>query len=462
MKVGANKLRNLERSGNFRGVVRLLAGKEELLSFRELASLARAHAFSDKIETARKILAQLPPGIDDEIRAIALLAQARIHRAHVDWESSHGCCERALEIARRIEDPYLAAEAEFALAIGLVERGRLFYGLDIFQRIASDSSLPEHRRNMALSNQAWILWDLGRTETYRQILPRIPEEYRVRHELADQLCRGDLALANELIRKGLPPVTSPSQRFPVAHLLTMGAAVLGSDKMRQAMLESWIAPVLENDLEGIGKQCLQLLRTPGGPEAIPAIQAVSWRQQLESGFFSALIAARALPSHSIRGREIYRRQVNPVIDDLWLKTPLIPKLTDRGFEENTPWNQALAAKLGLATVAQPEIKPQLILSGRRVVYYSGSVKTEVDLRRSPTSLKLMQALSSQDRGAPLSKAEIHRKLTRSSYLPTIHDGRILKLLSRLESRLSGAGIPRPWDIPGDNTIVLNTKVEVHS
>lgn len=83
----------------------------------------------------------------------------------------------------------------------------------------------------------------------------------------------------------------------------------------------------------------------------------------------------------------------------------------------------------------------------------------MDLGKSPTSLLLLQTLAGP-KGRQVSKEELHHQLTGCKYNPMLHDDRLHKLLKRLSSKIQQNLAVVPWEMPGNNQVLLKLDLEV--
>lgn len=475
----------LERTGSFRALIEAIPRKALLkqgmsIHPRRLAALARAHAFSREFTKSQEILQELNSlgtDLDNESKVVALLTESLLHRFEGRFEEADACATEAQKLAKKNSWYELAADAEFALARSAVETGRLFLGSDLFQKITSDTKVSEYRRGLALSNWVWVLWDLGRTDEVKELLSKIPFSFRARHELCLSMIEGNLDLALTWVRDGLPEGINVDQKMYLCQSLIYACLVLGphqknlipQQKMVGILKESWMSEQLltltdsKSQLDQvIVKGCLKILGIGKGEFKAPEAGS-SWRVQLEYDFLRCLMLAQENASDALA---FYAQKINPVfVEHWWLKSPLIPRLVlpEHGqphFSVNTRWTRALGALLGLRREKSVETSVLLLNEGK-LIYQNEGKRKEVDLRRSSTSIRLLKIFGHGNKST-FTKKELHQNLTTSAYLSDIHDARLFKLLNRLEKRLKTAGIPAPWYLPGNNTVILTQSIQVQS
>lgn len=473
-----------ERTGNFSALIASIPRYGMKTNSRRLAALARAHAFSRDFEYTYGILRELRgqyKNLDDETRVVILLTESLLHRFSNRWEEANTTANEALALAKKHRRHELVADAEFALARTAVECGRLFLGSDLYQRISFDKRVSEYRRGLALSNWVWVLWDLGRTDEVKELLPLIPHSFRARHELCLTMLQGNLDLALKWIRDGLPGEINVDQRLYLCQSLIVACIVLGPSQPKpmsrtdavKLSKDSWVCEQLlsmansESVLDRvIVNGCLKLLGikapTAFSMNSSQNSEQNSWRVQLEADSFEFLSLIQEKPSSAL---SFYTKKINPTFaEQWWLKTPLIPRLNiseggEASFASRSPWARALSDLLGLKQKKKSTETSVILLNSGKLIYKKDDVKKEIDLRKSMTSFRLLRILGHGNKTA-FTKKELHQNLTTSSYLSEIHDARLWKLLNRLEKKLKTAGIPVPWYLPGNNTVILTQSIQI--
>ena len=91
--------------------------------------------------------------------------------------------------------------------------------------------------------------------------------------------------------------------------------------------------------------------------------------------------------------------------------------------------------------AYPQIRLTL---GKATLTDPSSKTTRVwDLSTSPTTLRLLRALRGHP-GAVYRKADLHRMLSSSKFIPHLHESRLDKLLKRAELKIVQLDLPKPW------------------
>ncbi|MBI3534332.1 MAG: hypothetical protein HY072_02425 [Deltaproteobacteria bacterium] len=462
-KTGGDLL-SLERVGQFELLVKQVSESPETLDSRSLAAYARACVFTGRTVQAQNAIKKLQQCKleQPESKIVLLLSEAALARFTQNWKLAQEKAESALRLAHKIKADELAADAEFAIGISLVENGRLFLGLDLFEKLSKDTTATEYRRGLAASNLAWILWDLGRVDLLYEIYPLAPLAFQPRLKLALSIVKSDITQIRHLVQNPLPELP-PQQVFFIALFLVEAFTVLGNKSDLTVLKTSWVFSYLINLLSSgdlnqilLAERCLALMGQPMKWTTIP--QYTSWRTLLDATFLEALYFAKKSPD---RAKEIWCSLINPVCRKYFINTPLIPVFENERFYPETSWSTSLAQYLKLEFIKTELLDERFILKQDVLIYKKTNQELKLFLKQSPIAIRFLQVLSTHFE-TPLKKKDLHVQLTRSAYSSVIHDGRILKLLNRLEKKLELAGFPKLWYLPRDNSIVCTRKIEVQS
>jgi len=445
-----------EREGRYSELSRVLEARTENHSILERTQLARAYAFLGFEDKAQAILQELnPEKLDPQSHAIYCLTEARLARSHEDWPKALEIAKLAESHARQTLNTDLLAEAEFALAIAWVELGRFFLGIDIFQRLCENQKLSDYRRELARSNMALLLWDLGRQRDLKEATALTPRRFRERMQVMLWLLQVDQAAILSYLDSKAFKNELPAHKRHTAFYLSSAILVLRNQHPliqapRYLMDYLWS----EKDHSPLSKLSYLFLNGDTPPPFLTANR--SWRNEIKMQFIYAIGLAETSP---LAARTLWYEQLNPLLAKLRLRMPLIPYLHESGFEPQSSWSQAIANHLRLSEQGSQQVV--YALQGRHLKCSTQQGWLSVDLGQSPVSRRLIEILAGP-RGHIITKREIHEQLTRSSYRSDLHDGRILKLLARLTHRLQQFGVLPPWEIPKDNTVRLIERLEVET
>ena len=450
----------LETEGRYHDLIELLVLKPSQGSID--VRLARAHALSGDAVRASQIVERLKVlSLSTSDRAYISLAEASLARQQGDWEKAEQHSQVAVALARKTEDPQLLGDSQFALGIAHCELGQVFSALDLFDQVRTNLKISGYRRSLSALNQSWILWDLGRVESVRTMISEIPLQYSARISLYLEMHDGNWQqISSQFLDKGCPPDLPPSERFYTVFGLVLAAEVLGGGARgltqhpawdQWAM--NWILTELKKaqdseEFKGSAEAALRLLQfqvqiqLPSNKRA----RLNHWRSQLSEYLLKVLHQTQTDPAQAAI---MYQAQIDPILRERLLATPLIPKfelLTERAL---SPWHIALSGRLWI-------LRSQDIFASidglQLEVRHAGGTQ-RVDFTKSPVSVKVLTFLIGKN-GTRFNKRYIHEKLTSSRYSSVLHDNRIHQLLSRLAKRLSALGIPPLWTLPGDNAVLL--------
>ena len=424
---------------------------------RTLAAYARALAFCGRGIEAERILALLQgKSPEGESLVVSLLTQAQLARSRGDWDTAQDLATSALDSASRLANPALLGDAKFALAVAAIELARIFMALDLFQQIRTDAGLSSHRRGLAALNEAWVLWDLGRTDLLSEVQDRVPEALQHRLKLCLALKDFDLGAVSDWISRPHAPEIPAQELFYSAGPLVEAIALSEDDRLKQQGKTSWLADYFHAQQEGESpvtrawaQRALNLLGLSSEP---PSGCTPTWREGLHLHVLDCLILARKDPEGA---RLFWINRINPLLEKHRLRTPLIPHLGEQGFDPHSKWTEHLGRLLGMDT--SPRFaEPKVVIKGTEVIFGD----RRLNLGKSPVSVRLMEILAGR-KGQKISKEYIHRQLTGNKYLPSKHDSRLHKLIGRLKKKMDDHQIPELWSLPGDNHVLLKHTIEVN-
>lgn len=332
----------------------------------------------------------------------------------------------------------------------------------MFEKLSKNPTATEYRRGLAASNLAWILWDLGRVDLLYEIYPLAPLSFQPRLKLALSIAKSDFTQIRLWVQNPLPELP-PQQIFFIALFLVEAFTVLGNTDDLSLLKASWVAlflknVLLSNDLSQtlLAERCMTLMGHEAKWTTLPS--NAPWRTLLDATFLEALSFAKDSPQ---KAKDIWCSLINPVCRKYFINTPLIPVFENERFYPETPWSINLAQYLKLEVTKKECLEERFILKRDVLIYKKNNQERRLSLKQSPIAIRFLQVLSTHFE-TPLQKKELHGQLTRSAYSSVIHDGRILKLLSRLEKKLTTAGFPELWYLPRDHSIVCTRKIEVQS
>ncbi|MGE0616445.1 MAG: hypothetical protein AB7P04_12470 [Bacteriovoracia bacterium] len=456
--------RQYEREGDFASVVRVLEPRLHR-GLREKAALARAYAFLGREEDACRMIREVraaadesPPVFDPETELRALLAQARVERAQGKFVEAAQTAQIGWELSQNHGDPSVAAmlgnDAKFAYAFAQAELGKLFVAADLFQSIAADTRAAGYRRGLSQMNEAWIRWDLGNPEYLRGVRDRIPPGFLPRVDLCLEFLDGDgdSSLARRWSVEGPPVHVAAPDRFDIAKLCTEFLFIYDPAALAHAR---WLHEYFRSDdvqrdpgRRAIATLCRRLWGDSDRPRV--RVESLPWRFRL---YFTYLTALIAIDEDVDYARRIWRDELNPQLAAVGFRSPLMPAIdADRLGGVESPWRQRLERRLFPLQVTSASA---FSLEENEVVFQTPGHPESVSLslRRQPITLALLRLLGGR-RGDSFQKSYLHEKLTRSRYVARLHDGRLQKLLKRSEAKFTARGLPCPWQLPGDGSIVL--------
>lgn len=151
--------------------------------------------------------------------------------------------------------------------------------------------------------------------------------------------------------------------------------------------------------------------------------------------------------------EIYRDQIDPLLEKIELTLPMIPRWSDLS-NANTPWGKALSKVFLVETkTTAPTASERQILLTDDFLVIQGSKSIKIDLRRKGQTHKALQIIAGA-KGSEISKQKIHEQLTGTRYVPHLHDQRIQKLYKRVENEIVSACNLQLWCWPGQRILKL--------
>ena len=450
MKAWSRECDALEADGKWAELERQVA--DAVLDSRWKAALARIRIFQGRWDEARVLLDELGPltGLTPDARMLAHMARSTIARRDARLEDARVEAKKAILAAKKAKAKHLFADAQYNQALCLLEEGRIFLALDLFHMISAGKIYASpFRRGMAALSEAWLLWDIGQPEGVRRALPRIPAAFAERVEVCLAMLDGDAAYLRKLAQSGpARSETTESEKVHIASLLAEAAALWSlsdTDWVRAQAgrtLQSADDPITREKM----RACIALL--DGERYRVSVGADVGWRFLMELHFLEALSAS---PSEAL---EIYRSKIDPILDEHRIATPLIPFSKDLA-NGHKAWVRSLAQRLGLRQGVETET-PRLQLQNGLLRLVGGG---EIQLGKSPVSLRLLKILAGT-RGRKVSKEHLHRELTGFKYSSEVHDDRLHKLLKRLSVRITKELGLIPWELPGDNQVVLSVDLEI--
>jgi hypothetical protein len=187
---------------------------------------------------------------------------------------------------------------------------------------------------------------------------------------------------------------------------------------------------------------------------------LDWRTELDRRFLSFL--SRASRHGADEARRLYQAEIDPFVQSRSLLIPLIPPLHQLE-NPRTAWAQMLANLIGQKCV---DVDRDSVLEARvtdhRLRLYRGKQEiSSLDLRRSATSLRVLQIIAGQ-RGREISKQKLHEALTGTRYSSKLHDQRLQKLFKRLEREITAVVGESLWCWPGTNSLRLLRNIAYES
>jgi len=378
-----------------------------------------------------------------------------------------GHMQKALEIAQTAEEIALKQDGDRIkyqlggfIALCLMETGKIFLAIDRLHQVLDVPALKIYDKGMLLAYETMFLSHLGQNEAIRRSLDLIVENERDVFDLLLEMVEGKMDLVRKWITQGWPPKLTPYMGVKFLTLLMQSIIVLGNEKDLEDVKNSWIPEYLE-----------KLKKSNPQVEYIEKFQAIlgfipytrlpenalheSWKINIDNYFTDTLVAIKN--NNKAKALEIIENKIAPLCRKNHLMSSLYPIYKNGKWLPESGWSRAYHHFLGLNRNDSRE--KRIIVFYDRIIYEGEHSPIEIDFKRSPSSLKLLQILAGHA-GSSFTKQEIHEQISSAEYHPFMHDPGLLKSLKRLEQKLIKAGIPSAWYLPRDNRVVLSLKIEV--
>ena len=346
------------------------------------------------------------------------------------------------------------------IALCLMETGKIFLAIDRLHEVLAVPALKAYDKGQLLAYETTFLSHLGQNEAIRRSLEYIIENERDVFNLFLEMVDGNLTLTRKWIKQGWPPKLTRYMGVKFLTLLMQSVIVLGNEQDLEEVKKSWIPDYLA-----------RLRKSNPQVEYIEKFQAIlgiisyqdlrenfehpSWKINMDNWFTDTLVAVKR--DKKALALEIIENKIRPICRKNHLMSSLYPIYQNGQWLPESGWSHAYNSFLGELEGKQRE--PMILVSFDKIIYEGGATPLEMDFKRSPSSLKLLQVLAGHA-GNSFTKQEIHEQLSNSEYHPFMHDPTLLKALKRLEKKLVAEGIPSPWYLPRDNRVVLSVKIEV--
>ncbi|HAZ12718.1 MAG: hypothetical protein A2X86_11030 [Bdellovibrionales bacterium GWA2_49_15] len=456
---------NLQTEEDFQKVYKFLLTKRQKLTPQELV-LFNFVIFElclwDEVKASMSELAIL-----DQKGVLMGLDRAKYLFILATTERFQGHMTKALAIAKEAETLSLNENGNRIkyqlggfIALCLMETGKIFLAIDRLHEVLAIPALKAYDKGMLLAYETTFLSHLGQNQAIARSLEQIIENERDVFELYLEMVDGNLTLTRKWIKLGWPPELTRYMGVKFLTLLMQSVIVLGNEQDLMDVKRSWIPEYLERlkksnpQVEYIEK-FQAILGLIAYEDLRENIEHESWKINIDNCFTDTLVAVK-------RGQrplalEIIENKIRPICRKNHLMSSLYPIYQNGMWLPESGWSHAYNHFIG--QLEERHREPRLLVYYDKIVYESGEAPVEMDFRRSPGSLKLLQVLAGHA-GNSFSKQELHEQLSDSEYHPFMHDPRLLKALKRLEKKIVDKGIPSPWYLPRDNRIVLSLKIEV--
>lgn len=431
------------------------------------AALSRASVFSGQTKLAKEIIMQWSGQSQKcmESKIVLLLTQSALERRQQQWTKARHLATEARQLAKEHFHVQLEMDALFAEAVSYAEEGRIFLAIDLFQSIRHEiRPFSQYRKDLAVLNEAWCLWDLGQHNLLRPLLPQVPKPYRTKIKVYLAILENKTAILEHWVNNGFDSV----EIFPIdleQILLVLTEWAVLQDFPVHSLQKTWLYKELlkqTQDIEVTSKKlelCLLLLQEKfpkRSPEVTSQTDSVT---KIEMQFLWLLSLVKKNPR---KARLYYKKKLMPLMQEHRLCTPLIPQWTELETPFS-PWSHLVAKVFGFETThiasARQSIAKTLRLQNEKL-FLEGSSQF-LNLNTSPIAEALLNHLHGR-KGQRFQKAELHYNLNKTAYRSHLHDARLHKLLKRLATRIEHSLHVTPWNMPGDNTIVLCCHLEVVS
>jgi hypothetical protein len=470
-------LSGLEAEGQWAEIVeRSVPWVHEFKGWAELpnrwkAGLARAYVFLGKEQHAQEILQYLDSKMEDlssETQAVKLLAESALERRHERWAQAIVLAQKAKALAISCGNLHLEADARFGEALALAEEGEHYLAITILQSLRNEArSMSPYRRGLAALNEAWYLWDTGQWELVRDVLSTIPRNDRPKIEVYLAAFEHRVSELRQMIVHGFADVDAihATDLEQIVLILSEWQSIAPLGDRVLNVYDTWLYRTLCRMIQDTQsevtlyklKLCRSLILdgTEPRPEERPV--DVPWRSEIELRFIEFLEGLTKWPHLAM---EFFEENLEPLLKEHRIKTPLIPRLHEFSFPSN-PWAKRISERL-LRQTESNGAKP--VSSTLELVFEDHALTdpdqgVQVDFKKSPVSEKLIRILAGR-RGRTLSKADLHFALTHTAYKQELHDDRLHKLLKRTASKIEESLGVDPWSLPGNNKIRLEIDLVV--
>lgn len=308
------------------------------------------------------------------------------------------------------------ADAGFYRALVLTELGEKYQALALYKQLRKMNQMTDYRRNLILTNEAWLLWDLGLLEPLQEISAQIPWPYGERLRLMLEM------LTIYPVGKRFDPPVLQYLSFPMSEkeslflVLLEGYLLLGNisdvESFRQSL---FYQDVVHNSNLDLIRGLNSLLNSELHQFSFKG------RDQIDYLFIESLYLAH---TNKKKAQDIYFNKLIPLMKKEKYYSVFIPTEAQCS-SPRYPWEKEVSNLLLGGDSKRKTIK--LRLSSKSISYN----KNEIRFLKSPTTWKLILSFENSSK---MTKEHIHFILTGNKYRADLHDTRIFKLIQRINNK----------------------------
>lgn len=370
---------------------------------------ARALLMQGQIAEAKQLLVQ-----NKDSKAPWNVVNSFICLSHIEFvagnfEAALFYANKAYLCAKKKGPSALRVDAGFYRALCLTQIGEKYQALSLYSQLRKLKNITNYRQDLIITNEAWLLWDLGLIEPLKEIVHLIPNPFGARIQMmVDFLTVGEGARQSYLSKLSMYNEFPQIEKENIFLILTEALLVYGQphelESFQKSLFYSEVSHATNSDLIKF-VLCLLKGEAPN--------QQLQGRDLVDGTFIKTLILKQDALT-------VYSNELLPLMKKEKFHSSFIPTLSQLKSPRNS-WEKALRAKLykikSVGRIDLIESTKSLSLKGQQISF-----------SKSPTSWKLVKAFEVKSR---FKKEEIHFLLTGNKYRSDLHDTRIFKLIQRM-------------------------------
>ncbi len=356
-----------------------------------------------------------------------------------DFKASIYYANKGFIQAKKYQVNELIADAGFYRALNLVELGEKYQALALYQSLRKQKKITQYRKDLLLTNEAWLLWDLGLVEPLSDLIDLVPAPHGDRIKMLLNLLNNN-NIDFIFDRKYL---TFPNNEKENIFLVMLEAVLLyGKDidvvKFKDSL---FYQDVSHNTDSVLIKEVVSQL------EHGKKTYTLKGRDLVDSLFIEVLMTLR---QDSVKAKDLYLNHLIPLLRSLKYYTPFI--FTDIAAKKSLNiWESTLRRQLFAESLSvQPEI---LIYDKIKTVSFNSN---HLSFVRSPATWKLITLFS---KNTILGKEKLHYALSSGKYRSDLHDERLFKLIKRINEKFKSQFNFGLCQYNGEGQVVLTCELK---